>query len=458
MTIYHTIIFWEKYFYFFCTQMKKSVFLLGLLTTTVCLTACGSKNYEMSFDEALEAVSSSVFQEILSDNENVQQTFDIATNINNSWTNVVASIQTDSKQNTKANKSDSSIKINLNVRDWGNSNLDVNGSLNMKMVDETMYLNLETLNITWTDNAALLAPMVEWFKSQWFFLSMSGLDDMSDWYLKNVSELNAKTKEIIKNEGSVVYNWKFTQFNWYNAWKISLDNEKIQEIINEYYKSMNTSLDEEVEIPQFNIDNFEWYLVITWKDKVTVVIDNMDMVDDGIVVNANWFGGEDYALTLSSEWEEVITITANKKWSYYEVAANMSGAISLDWTVTPKISKFWISIKFDVTLIAKSEIGWGTDTVIPLKGSRTYEPISDFEVIAPESAQDLSEVIQNYLWWMFGWNIESYDEMEDLEWINHDVEGLEAADTQVTEDVDSTEETVAEPVELPNEVGEIPAE
>ena len=35
---------------------------------------------------------------------------------------------------------------------------------------------------------------------------------------------------------------------------------------------MNTSLDEEVEIPQFNIDNFEWYLVITWKDKVTVVI------------------------------------------------------------------------------------------------------------------------------------------------------------------------------------------
>jgi hypothetical protein len=37
--------------------MKKSLFLLGLFTTTVCLAACGSKNYEMSFEDAVEVVN-----------------------------------------------------------------------------------------------------------------------------------------------------------------------------------------------------------------------------------------------------------------------------------------------------------------------------------------------------------------------------------------------------------------
>jgi hypothetical protein len=62
--------------------MKKSVFLLGLLTIAgICLTACGSKNYEMSFDEALEIASHSAFQDILSNNGNVQQDFNFATNV-----------------------------------------------------------------------------------------------------------------------------------------------------------------------------------------------------------------------------------------------------------------------------------------------------------------------------------------------------------------------------------------
>jgi hypothetical protein len=63
--------------------MKKSIFLLGLLTIAgITLTACGSKNYEMSFDEALEIASHSALQDILTDNENVQQDFDITTDFN----------------------------------------------------------------------------------------------------------------------------------------------------------------------------------------------------------------------------------------------------------------------------------------------------------------------------------------------------------------------------------------
>jgi hypothetical protein len=38
--------------------MKKSIFLLGLLTIAgISLTACGSKSYEMSFEDAVEVVN-----------------------------------------------------------------------------------------------------------------------------------------------------------------------------------------------------------------------------------------------------------------------------------------------------------------------------------------------------------------------------------------------------------------
>jgi hypothetical protein len=110
--------------------------------------------------------------------------------------------------------------------------------------------------------------MTAWFKGQWFSIPVTGLSDMPNTFsvLKDSKELNTKTKEIIKNEWSMVYNWKFTQFNWYNAWKFSLDNEKLNALIKEYYDAMNTNLDDEYlqEAPEINIQNFEWYLVITW--------------------------------------------------------------------------------------------------------------------------------------------------------------------------------------------------
>ena len=74
---------------------------------------------------------------------------------------------------------------------------------------------------------------------------------------------------------------KLEQFNGYNAWKFSLDSGKLQELINDYYAKINESLDEgaQQEVPQLNIQNFEGYLVITGKNKVTTVIENMDMIE-----------------------------------------------------------------------------------------------------------------------------------------------------------------------------------
>ena len=427
--------------------MKKSVFLLGLLAIAgVCLTACETKNYEMSFDEALEIASHSTLHDILANNENIQQNFGLSTNVNVDWTNAVVNLESNSKQNTENSLSDSSIKFDVNLSNEDMGNIVVDWYLNIKLVDENLYLSLSSLNLTWSEVVAYVVPMVEWFKNQRFYMPMSGLNDASKWYLKTLDDTTAK--EVVMNEGSVVYEWKFTQFNWYNARKISLNNEKLQEIINEYYKSINTLEDEEIEAPQLNIENFEGYLVITWKDKVAIVVDNMDIVDEESTVNANWFGGDDYLLNLSGEWEDSLTMTANRKWSNYEISLNVSDAMFLNWTLSPKVSKSSINIKFDVKVTLKSE--WEDDVIVPLKGSWVYEPISSFEVTAPENAQDLTELLQDYLWAMLWGDSYDYDDSDYY----YDDEEYEGIDTDLVESEESQEATeeIVEQVEAVEEI------
>lgn len=416
--------------------MKKSIFLLGLLTIAgISLTACGSKNYEMSFDEALEIASHSALQDILTDNENVQQDFDITTDFNVEWTSIAADIQSSSKENTKTSKSDSSVKFGLKVNSEEIGDIKANWNVNIKLIDDMLYLSLGSLDVTWPEDVSSMLAMIDLYKDQWFSMSMDGVSEISNWYFKDLSEFNTQTKEIVNNEGSVVYEWKFSQFNWYNARKISLNNEKLQEIINEYFKSLNTVEDEETEIPQLNIENFEWYLVITWKDKVTIVVDNMDIVDEESTVNVNWFGGEDYAINLWTEWEDVITLTANKKWSSYDVALNISDMMSLNWKISPKVSKSSINIKFDAKLTIKGDTN---DTIVPLKGSRSYEPISEFEVIAPENAQDINDLMGSYLGTMMWWD----DYYDDYDYEDYDYNYEDVEDTAEVEGIEEVEAEV----------------
>ena len=377
-----------------------------MLVMAVCLTACGSKNYEMSFDEAIETVSHSNLQNIISNNDYFQENFNILTNFNNSWSNISANIETQSQQSKKDNTADSSINFEAKIND-DTTNMDIDWNIDLKLVDETLYFNLESLNLTWSEETSFLMAMVEWFKNQWFSIPISGLNDISTKSL-DTNKLNNDIKEILKNEWSLIYSWRFAQFEWYNARKISLDTDKIQSIINDYYTSILE--DSDMEIPQLDIQNFEWYLVIIWKDKVAVIIDNMDIISEDTTINANWFCGEDYNLILSSYWEEIISISANKNISKYDISLEVKDLASLKWTLTPKISKSSIDIKFNVILNIISN-----DMQIPLKGNRFYEPIPEFSLTSPENSQDLSEALNNYLWATLWDEYADYDYEYDYE-------------------------------------------
>ena len=394
--------------------MKKSAFLLGLLAmTSLFLTACdNSKDFTMSFEDAIDTANHSALQDILLNNENFQQSLDLSTNIDN-WTNKIAvDLQSNSKQNLDNNKSESSTTFDVNVN-TDESNFLVKGNLELKFLEDIIYLNIGSLDISWSEDTSFLATMVEGFKNQWYSIPMEWLSDVPSTlsYVKDAKDLNEQTKEIIINEWSVVYNGKFTQFNGYNSWKFSLDTEKLQQLVNDYFAKVNEALDEESqqEVPQLNIQNFEWYLVITWKDKVTTVIENMDIVEWESNINLNWFWGVDYEINAYTNWESLLTMKATKKGWNYNISIEITNSLKLEWTITPKISAWKIDVKYNATLTIKSEYEEWDDTIVPLKGNWAYYSISDFDVIAPENAQDLTEILWAYLWWMLWWNNEELD-------------------------------------------------
>lgn len=426
--------------------MKKSFFLLGLLGVTVCLTACGSKDFNMSFEEALEIANHSELQDILSQNNSFEQSFDIAGNFDYEWNKVDANISTSSKQSLDNKNSELSAKINGSIASEG-LNAKIDWALDIKQIEDMLYINLSTLDLTWDESLWFVAAMVEPYKNQWFSFHMTWLSEMPDSFsaFRDSKEMDEKAKEIIINEWSTVYSWKFSQFNGYNAWKISLDNEKLNALVKEYYDKMYDNLNKELsdefsedsfEAPEFNIQNFEGYLVITWKDKVTTVIENMEILEEDdyadennadedenvVVISANWFAGEDFELYLSNNDEVVISIIAQKKGSKYNVSISAANAAFLEGTISPKLSKSSIDLKYDLKLTIKSQEEWEADIVVPFNGAWKYASISDFTTTAPEDAQDLNEL----LWWyndaMYGDEYDYDDNYEDLYGDSYDVE------------------------------------
>jgi len=135
----------------------------------------------------------------------------------------------------------------------------------------------------------------------------------------------------------------------------------------------------------------------------------MDIQNNDTTMNINWFAGEDFELNLSKNDQLLIKIVANKKGTKYNISATAWEYLLLNGSISPKLSKSSVNLKFDAKLTIKSIEEWMSDTIIPFKGSWKYDSISEFTVTPPNDAQDLSELLWAYLWWMVWW----YDYMDE---------------------------------------------
>ena len=427
--------------------MKKSLFLLGLLTTTLALTACGSKNFNMTFEEALDAASKSQISDIISENSSSEQSREISGNYSKDSTKVTANLSSNGKQNLNSKDSESSTNFDVNI-DTNEENVKVSWNIDLKTSEDALYLNLSSLNLTWSEDLSLVAMMTAWFQNQWFYIPLTGLDELPNTlsYIKD-DELNTKIKDLVINEWSTTYEWKYSQFNGYNARKFSIDNDKLNELIK---SSLNKASDEEDSDnnTDINIENFEWYLVITWKDKVTTIFEKMDISDEESTMSINGFFWEEIEMYISGEDDTMISVIAHKKWSKYDVSLDVSDLLSIKWTINTKISKSSINIEFNATLVITDDIEEHTTTEIPFKGYWSYKTISEFSVSLPENAQDLTEMLWDYLGNMLWWDTyEDIEWFEDIDYLNEDIDYDDYytdEDVENNDTLESSEESTTE--------------
>lgn len=428
--------------------MKKIILSFYLLVSAVILSACGSNEFNMTFDEAVQTSKNNQFFNFLADSDKVEQNFDFSTKVEDEdWNNLNLTIKSDSKQNLSEAIAQSNISIDANF--WNKEvNSIINWDIDIRIIPETLYIKLNSLTLTWagTQDLAMVSAMIEWFKNQRFSLPAEWIKEATEALKSYLEELN-NSNDIydwlyIQDGDLVKYDGKYSAYKWYNAWKFKLDDEKFDQLLKEYNswiedvlsESMvnNAENDENInseeiqeistvvsDLNSSNIESFEWYFVITNNNEIAVIIENMNVLYNNATINATFASWKEWIeLNISSNEQNIINLSAEKKWDKYDIAFEIPNSMSIKWTISPKISKTEIKFNFDLVLnlIAWENELWtfGNDMNIPLKWSWNYKKVNSISIETPSDAQDLSQLLWNFLGGsIWGWDYEDYNYDED---------------------------------------------
>ena len=411
--------------------MKKSTFILGIVSMmTLCLTACGKPN--MSFEDAVDSIGHSELQEMMDSAEYSQQNFNISTKFNIPENDVKGNIifSAGSKQNTKDSQWESNISLKFNATiDWEKGKIQWDATV--KRLAKSIYFKLNSLDISSSDNSTPDKDVINKIKWQRYSLNLKDKEvkEMVNDYMNNeldfpedinIKKLYSKIKidklindfkGSLNNEWSLVYSGIYSQFNWYNAYKFSIDKEKALTALVSYFRWImpDDIIDDTMEdiedenrdkiFEDFPFTSFEWYLIITWKHKVQVVIENIDIDDYSFDSKLNaTFGKDGYKLVGIEDWEDIVVFSAMLNENHYDVNLVIEDEELLTWTITPSISNWKINVDFD--LIIKYE-DYGDKIKIPFQWNWSWEEIDEFDVKAPKNSKNLMNEIEkdnNYVY------------------------------------------------------------
>ena len=397
---------------------------------TLCLTACGKPN--MTFEETVDSITHSEIREMMHNAEIYEQNFDISSNFSVEEDNVEANLNfsTNSKQNLKDSEGETKITLKVNASwdgDEWRETISVNWDAIIKYLSNAIYFKLSSLDIDGPEEFStdelgfdldsikdqrfsfelteeMINAMKEKLPEDFDFNKINNKEDLEK-IEKDLQEFKNNLKKAINNEGSLVYKGMYSEFNGYNARKFSIDKEKVFNATTEYVKTLvpEEYMDdymksiEEIDINEvfedFPLKNFEWYFVITWKKKVQIVIENLDIEDYSSNTKLNGtFGMDRYELVVKEDGEEVFIFSAKLNNAHYDVSMKVNDSEILKWTVTPKKSHWKFSIDFDLSI----NLEFDEKISIPLKGWWSWEEISKFNVEAPANSKNLLEdIIKN---------------------------------------------------------------
>jgi len=410
--------------------MKNSKLILCAVSLmTLSLAACAKPN--MTFDEAVDSVTHSEIYEMMADAEYYQQSFDISTNfaipesILDENIEGSVSFSTDSKTNVKDSEWETNLSLKLQIsKDWDEwkETVKMDWDAAVKYLSNGIYFTLKSLDIDGPEGFDKSYFNLDWIEGQRFSFELtekmleeikSKLPEDLDFdelyneenlkkIEKDLEKFKGDLKKAIVNEGALVYSGIYSEFDGYNAYQFSIDKEKAFKATTDYIKTfipdeyMDDYVEaiEEVDLDEvfedFPLTNFVWYLVITWKDRVQVVIENLDIEDYYSTVKTyGTFGRDRYELVVKEDWDDVFLFSAKLNRAHYDVLLKVEDMEILKWTITPRKSHWKISIDFDLAI----NIELDEKISIPFEWSWIWKEISKFNVEKPANSKNLLEDI-----------------------------------------------------------------
>jgi len=460
--------------------MKRKNFILpiiGLFIGVLSFSGCSTqKNYEMSYEQviALLESQSQEFMDMFVDVDAQQKELSASTKIDTDDMNLDINVQSQTRVDYSSDfTEDLSLSFDAGVK-VPESKLDVTVSwaLNYSLIGDDMYLKLSKFSLKWpsANDLAMVNMIVNGFKWQRFKLNMSGASMSNAFtlyktYIEELKQVADKAWSMMVNEWSVVYDWMFDQYKWYNAWKYSVDEEKFDELLHVYMDTMTNfyswffnqyagnlwASSEELQDLNFNellswitYDNLQWYLVVVWKNDVVETMEGAHMDIDGTWFTFNCYYWKDWIFmdVKTDDWENVMSILAEKNGKKYDVDVDMMSVFKIKWDVklNKHSKKDWIDADFDLNLSMNTEgMGESDESVkeinidVPLKWNYKVKNIDKFTLQAPSDAIDLMDMIGGYLWASMGGDDE-YREDDEYEYL--DDEELESDYVEVVDEVE----------------------
>jgi hypothetical protein len=352
--------------------------ILGaLLLSTVVLTACGTDTTtSLSFQEAKKLSmndSTIVSQLLLGSDVPYQQDFSLKTNLQWEGIHMVLNLLNQSQQDKKAEKSQGTFTFDTQIV-AEEEHIEASGSIATFITPQDFSLNIQAFHLTGNDPMIAMVSMVaQGIQGQWLTLPISGgqtlLEGAND-YLSTLTTLQTQSEDILIQQGNAPYQGNFSQFANQPAYQFTLDQEKLQLLLQEVMKAINTfnqhslaldtMMEDESEVLaeltgiDVKIPLFEGNLVLLGNNKVAIVVDTFEIsVNEMVFVGEYRYGPEGLLLQMREKEtaQDILKMHFSQtKGNTYAVDVQLAGIPILQGTITTIKEKAELGLEFDLTL------------------------------------------------------------------------------------------------------------
>ena len=398
------------------------------------------ENYENSFERVI-SMSKNKVQELFDvfwafkvqkRDYNVSANID-SLGVNSGYLNVNGWTKVDN--NSK--KEDAFLSFDMGMKEEDSFDIASSGSLNYSLVWDTMYFNLSNFSFkdSSPDQLAVTTTMVDDLKWKRFKLDLDDVDmsdvfDVYEQYRAKTYDLIYDSYDMINNEWSGIYNWKFDEYDGLYARKYSIDKDEIRDLIETYFDTIQwfytdlyavQGLWDDIESEDFF--DFSWWLsdivggingyyVVLWKNGVVQTFEDVKLeFSDGSQMLLNGHFGADWLyLETVSDWEESIINVKSKNNNKYTVSIMFGDWFEINWNM--KVNNFskdaWIDVSYDLNLVMDlDEISYDeydieetypSKITVPFKWTYKVTKINWFDVKRHGDAVDFIEMLSEYMW------------------------------------------------------------